>query len=499
MDQVISVVSAGPWMKAALLGLTVEGSVRACKTLFDSLPFENSGTFGLAALPHELDVIDELIQHHPDFLIISGGEDAGAEEPLLRWIEVARLICLILPATRRPVIIFAGNPLIEETVRRRLEPITKLHVVPNLRPEDGRLDLIPAQRKLDQEIMRRWRKDLPGWIDTTNHINHAVATTGFPLSRIVRFLSQLKNTSIESPVKRGVIALNLGGSSTILTAGLDGQSGTLMQKRWDSLETDGQEYVMRSILRWIAMPILPEEVHQFLGNRPLFGNVLPENLTELALSQAYARVRLQRANQAFASNYPWYQRSDGGGLPNCYEPIIASGAVLTQAPTPGQAMLMLLDGIQPKGITTMILDKSHILPLLGLIGEIDPVLPVQLLASSAFENLGTVIVATSDAPAGEVILNVHVEVTSGKNYSVDISQGDLRRLVIPPGSSVILDLEPDPYTYVGFSDRGKGGRLRVNAGVTGVVIDARGRPIRLPQDDEMRVAKLHQWQSILGG
>jgi len=494
MDQVVSVVSAGPWMKAAMLGLTAKGSSRACKMLLDSLPLEDAGTFSLAAQAHEMDVIEKLVQSRPDFLIISGGEDAGAEKPLLRWVEVSRMICLLLPSAARPVILFAGNPIVKETVRRRLEPITRLYVLPNLRPEEGKVDLIPAQRTLDQEIIRKWREILPGWIDLASLSNHAVATTGFTLSRMVRYLSQIKINPQESSVTRGVMALNLGGGSTTFTAGLGGQSGSLMQKRWEYLESEEQESVMRSVHQWTAVPISCEDVHQFLSNQPLYDSIMPDTPKNLALSQAYARVRLQQAINAFASSHPWYQ-----GLNNFYEPIIASGSVLTQAPTPGQAMLMLLDGVQPWGITTVVLDKHHILPLLGLIGETDTLFPVHLLASSAFENLGTVIVPTSDAQEGEVILKVHVEVESGKNYSVDISQGDLRRLVIPPGSPAILDLVPEPHTYVGFGDRGKGGRLKVIGGVNGVVIDARGRPIRLPQENAARIAKLHQWQSILGG
>jgi len=494
MDQVVSVVSAGPWMNAATLGLTLKRSSRACKTLLDSLPLEDAGTFSLAAQAHEMDVIEKLVQSHPDFLIISGGEDVGAEKPLLRWVEVARMICLLLPSAARPVILFAGNPIVTEAVRRRLEPITRLYILPNLRPEEGKVDLVPAQRTLDQEIIRKWREILPGWIDLTNPLNNAVATTGFTLSRMVRYLSQIKTNVQESSGPSGVMALNLGGGSTTLTAGLNGRSGSLMQKRWECLESEEQESVMHKVHGWTAMPISFEDVHQFLSNQPLYDSIIPDTPKNLVLSQAYARVRLHQAVNAFASSYPWYQ-----GSCNCYEPIIASGSVLTQAPTPGQAMLMLLDGVQPWGITTVVLDKYHILPLLGLIGDTNTLLPVHLLASSAFANLGTVIVPTSDAPEGGVILKVHVEVESGKNYSVDISQGDLRRIIIPPGSPAILDLVPEPHTFIGFGDRGKGGRLKVIGGINGVVIDARGRPIRLPQDNTARVAKLHQWQSILGG
>jgi hypothetical protein len=295
------------------------------------------------------------------------------------------------------------------------------------------------------------------------------------------------------------MAINLGGDSIILSAGLDGNTGTLMKKHWGCQQSEGLESIYDSVHHWTCVPVEKDEVHEFLNSQPLNDFFIPESQSDLALSQALGRVQLQLAVQLFTHNYPWFQNYVDTEACVCYEPIIASGALLTQAPTPGQALLTILDGIQPCGITTIVLDKCHTLPLLGVIGQIEPLLPVHLLASSAYENLGTVIVAKSDRPMGEGILTVYVQVEGGKNYNVDISQGDLRRLVLPPGSSVVLDLEPRSHTSVGFGEPGRGGRLKVIGGAVGVVIDARGRPLRLPVDDDERISRLHQWRSILGG
>jgi len=499
VDQVVSVLSAGPWRKTALFGLTERGSLHAGKALLDSMPLENIGVYGIADQLNEQQIIEQLFHQHPEFLIIVGGEDTGAQEPILRWAEVARLICLLSPEANRPVILFAGNPLVTEKVRRRLEPISKLHVLPNLYPGRESVDLVPAQTVLNWEIIQKWREDLHGWVELSSPQYHAIGTTSFPLSRMVRFLSQLNIDPKGSNLMKGVMALNLGGESIIFTAGLDGRSGTLMQKPYECLACEDQDAMMNSVRQWTCVPMTKDEVHQFLSNRPLFGHFIPEDQNNLALSQAFARVQIQSAVKSFKNHYPWFQTFPDHETDVGYEPIIASGAVLTQAPTPGQVMLTILDGIQPSGITTIVLDKYHTLPILGLIGQIEPLLPVHLLASAAFKNLGTVIVAANARPMGEVILTVHVQVESGKNYSVDVSNGDLRRLVVPPGASVIVDLEPEQHTSVGFGGPGVGGRLKVIGGAVGIVIDARGRPLRLPEDDEERVARLHQWKSILGG
>lgn len=499
MDQVVSVVSAGPWRKTALLGLTKRGSLHAGKALMDSLPLEDVGVYDITDQSNEQKVIDELVHQQPEFLILTGGEDTGAEEPILRWVEAARLVCLLSPEATRPVILYTGNPLVTERVRRRLEPITKLHVLPNLRPIRDGLDLVPAQTVLNWEIIRKWREALHGWVELSSPQYHSVATTSFPYSRMVRFLSQLKADPQGSHQMQGVMGINLGGDSTIISAGLDGYTGTLMKKRWECLQSEGLESISDSVYQWTYVPVKKDAVHEFLSNRPLNEGFIPESQSDLALSHALGRIQLQLAFKSFAYNYPWFHNHQENGSCISYEPIIASGALLTQAPTPGQAMLTILDGVQPCGITTIVLDKHHTLPLLGVIGQIEPVLPVQLLASPAYENLGTVIVANSDRPMGEGILTVHVQVDAGKNYSIDISQGELKRLVVPPGSAVVLDLEPEPHTSVGFGEPGKGGRLKVIGGAVGVIIDARGRPLRLPDDDDERVTRLHQWKSILGG
>jgi hypothetical protein len=122
-----------------------------------------------------------------------------------------------------------------------------------------------------------------------------------------------------------------------------------------------------------------------------------------------------------------------------------------------------------------------------------------VLASNLFESLGTVITAVADVPEEQSILNVGVKIEGGKDYDVEIGQGTLRRLVIPAGVTAELTLDPSRETDVGFGDRGVGGRLKVPGGSMGVVIDARGRPLRLPDDDHKRVEMLKHWLMILGG
>jgi hypothetical protein len=46
---------------------------------------------------------------------------------------------------------------------------------------------------------------------------------------------------------------------------------------------------------------------------------------------------------------------------------------------------------------------------------------------------------------------------------------------------------------------GRAGELDVNGSSLGIVIDARGRPLNLPDDGNQRRALLKKWQAAVGG
>ena len=487
--------SAGHRLRTVLLGLTRNGSLAAGRALIDSLPLDLTAAFGLPALADERKVIDDITHIRPEILVVTGGEDAGADEPMRRWIEIIRLVCRLLPETIQPAVIYAGNPSLESSFRRRLEPLTAVHIVPNLQPLYGEMDLTPAQAVLDAAIMKEWKRSVPGLDDLLALPNNRAKTESFALARMVRYLSRAKKRDEFSITQSGILAVDLGGSSTKLSAGLHGWTGTVIHY---SQNGEVAQEDIEGVHQWTAAHVSRGEVGRYLSMQSCHPAIVPETSVELALSNALARVRLQKTSALFSRHYPWFNYRRGKGLMNHYEPMIASGAVLTRAPKRGQAMLTLLDGLQPWGITTMVLDKHHILPLLGVMGEFEPVLPIHMLDSDAFENLGTIISPVGDAVKGDTILVIHITTDAGKDYSVEIEQGTLKRMVIPQGVTAELDLEPERKTDIGFGERGKGGRLKVLGGSLGVVIDARGRAIRLPEDDDLRVDELQRWIWTLG-
>jgi len=71
---------------------------------------------------------------------------------------------------------------------------------------------------------------------------------------------------------------------------------------------------------------------------------------------------------------------------------------------------------------------------------------------------------------------------------------------VAPGDRVLLSLYPAPNVDIGL---GPGQHARssepVEGGVLGLIVDARGRPLLLPSDPEMRVQQLRAWRKALRG
>ena len=498
VDRIGLMLSAGPRMKTAALGLSSRGSLRAARALIDSLPLECVGSFDVTQTLDETWAVEALINAHADIVIITGGEDHSMADAIQRWITIARTACALLPSSVKPVFLFAGNPALESSVQRGLERVARLHITPNLQPIYGEYDLVPAQGLLEKEILNHYSTVLQGSADLIELTGTLYGLNGRSAERMMRYLSQTKAQDSASARQYGLLSIDLGGGYTTLTAGLGGVSGAVMMDLFPELGDPERLNAAKAICDWAGESITLEEADQFLCNYALIPGWVPDTRKALNLTLALARYRVRQALMRFAGNHPWLNYDPNQGLQGHFEPIIASGATLTEARDPAGVMLALLDALQPQGITTMVIDRHHLLALLGKLGETEPVLPVHLLSSPAFMNLGSVISVVGPVPHRKTALTVHVETASGKTYSLEIHPGTLKRLAIPPGEAAVLDLLPHRRVDIGFGGAGRGGRLKVIGGKLGAVIDARGRPIHLPDKAEARIELLQHWRRTLG-
>jgi hypothetical protein len=175
--------------------------------------------------------------------------------------------------------------------------------------------------------------------------------------------------------------------------------------------------------------------------------------------------------------------------------LIGSGGVLASAPRLIQAALVLLDAVQPEALTQLALDRATALPLLGHLGVTLGHQGVgAALERDGLLNLGLCIAPAGSGREGETAIRVEVAYATRSPVTVEVPFGAIEVVPLAAGERAALKLWPARDFDVGLG-RGNAAtpRAEVEGGAVGIIIDARGRPLVLPESTEKRQAKLLQW------
>jgi uncharacterized protein (TIGR01319 family) len=504
---VITVSAAGP-LRVVLLGLSADLSVsslqRAAMCTYTDVADVIMRTGGGDGQPFrhltEEDRVRRIFRARPDVVCIVGGTDGGADTPVIELVESAALAVSLIDESHRPRILFAGNAALRPKVAESIGAEAELKVADNVRPNVDVESIGPAQTELETMYQAIKVAQLPGLDALRGWSMLPMLPTSRAIANVIQYLS-LEDT------RKGALAVDVGGTATTIAAARAGQVqlhvrsdlGTAFNAR-GVLQARGED----AIARWLPFEPRPGEIQTVVMEKELYPASVPQDTNELFIEQAIAReaVRLALAQARLA----WppelagpYAGSGTTPLMPYLEPIIGGGSAIGYAPRAGQAALMLLDALEPIGVTTLVLDAGGLLPALGACALAHPLAAVQALGSSGLTTLGTVVapVTTSRPRLGESILNVRMKYKNGGDLEVQVAAGSLEVLPLPLGQKAVLELRPRGGVDIGRG-RGRGGSIEVQGGQIGLIIDARGRPLVLPADAVKRRERIQQWLWDMG-
>ena len=498
VDAFAATLSAGPAIKTAIVGLLSEVSVESTQRLARTTYARVVDTIGLNDPRKPDQQIDAILRLRPDLVLIAGGTDAGATRSVERLIETVGLACYLIPESKRPAVLFAGNASMSDKVKANLQHlVSSLYISPNLRPSLEVENLGPAQHTLAEVFTQIRRGQIAGIDEINAWAGNTLMPTAFAEGRIIRFLSQVYNSS------KGILGVDLGASAAIVAAAFGSQlaMGVYPQLGLGEGLSSLLRYIsVEDITKWLPLDLPAESVRDYLFQKSVYPFTLPAAVEDLAIEQAVARQALYVALNSAAKDFPRNVRRPVPGLMPFFEPILAGGSVITRAPTLGQSLLILLDGIQPIGITTLILDQNNLLPALGAAAARNSILPIQVLESGAFLGLATVVAPYVNARPGTVILQARLMHENGTETHLEVKQGTLEIIPLATGEAGRLYIQPLHHTDVGFGPgRSRSDGIPVSGTAMGVVIDARGRPLLIPSDPARRREAVKKWLWTVGG
>jgi hypothetical protein len=404
-----------------------------------------------------------------------------------RWLDALRATPGASGARESLPFVFTGNAddarLVAASLQGPQGRAAALQTVEPLTPST----LLPLSRAVSSLYEGAVLRTQPGYASVRSLATVPPTACITALSGMVRYLAQHFQTN--------VVGVDVGASSTSVVgatvhgeflpaaqpmAGVGAGAGAVLRERGP-----------QAILRWLSAPGSEEEVREYVLTRMLRPHALPASRRELELEHALAREALVLALRAPGARI--------GGL-HPLDVVLGTGSVLANAPHPALAALILLDALQPRGITSQVLDVANIANMLGGVAALDSAAAADVAENDAvLLQLGTFISPVGPAPEGQPALRVVLEYADGRKYMEDVPSGSIARFPLAPSEQAILGLLPAETVDVGL---GLGQQARasepVEGGALGVVIDARGRPLALPQDPIERAARQAEWRRALG-
>ena len=496
VDALVVTLSAGAAIRTVVVGLLKDVSLESARRLTESTYARIVETIGLNDPRKPDEQIDSVMRARPDLVVITGGTDGGASRSIQKLLEPIGLASFLLPQEKRPAVLFAGNEKIAPAIKTLVGSLSPaLHFSPNVRPSLETEDLEPAQRELARMVINIRKRQIKG-VDLLDLWSGGhLLPTAYATGRMVRFLSKVYSTD------KGILSVDLGASAAIISAGFKNKSTLNVYPQFglgENLPGLLNYTTLEDILRWSSLDISTGVLRDYLYQKSLYPSAIAATKEDLDMAQAVSRQALYLAMQSARRDFPRNIASIKPTLTPLFEPILAGGASLSDASRPGQGLLLLLDSLQPVGVTTVILDQNNLLPLLGAAASQNNILPVQVLESGAFLSVGTVVSPVVYAAYGTPILRGKLVYENGTEARVELKYGTIEALPLASGEAGKLTVQCLRGADVGFGP-GRGGTIPVSGGALGVVFDGRGRPLDLPTDAVRRRELIKKWNWTLGG
>ena len=508
-DVYISTSSAGGGLQMMVAGvvLTMTGESAARAALGAGAIVMDVIASNDGRLPHEK--IERIRTLRPDMILLSGGIDGGT---ISHVVELSELISAADPKPRFGIgynlpVIYAGNVAARELVIKTLEDKSSLVIVENIRPVLERENLQPARDKIHDLFMEHVMAHAPGYKKLMDWTDVPIMPTPGAVGLLIENIGKSQKIS--------VLGVDIGGATTDIFSVFQGVFNRTVSANLGmsySISNVLAEAGEENIMRWLPLDIPAPEVRNRIRNKMIRPTTIPATLEELKLEQAIARealrlalvhhksmaVGLKGVQQERTISDAFAQTSSGATLVNMMDLnlVVGSGGALSHAPRRAQSTLMLLDAFQPEGVTRLTVDSIFMMPHLGVLTEVHPEAAYEVFEKDCLVHLGTGIAPAGAAKVGAKCVQVKVTKANGETMQAAVTFGDIKVLPLGVGESAQAVINPERAFDVGAGP-GKTIEAKVEGGLSGVVIDCRGRPLALPEEKSKRMESLRKWATQL--
>ncbi|MHC4414168.1 MAG: glutamate mutase L [Planctomycetota bacterium] len=454
------------------------------------------------------DQIQRIRELRPDMILVSGGTDGGTTTHV---VQIAELIEPAKPQPRfgrdyRMPIIFAGNnkaaPLIEEVFDESVD----LAIVDNLRPVLERENLGPARDKIHDLFLEHVMAHAPGYEKLMSWVDCPIMPTPGAVGNILQTIAEQQRIN--------AVGVDIGGATTDVFSVFDKMFNRTVSANLGlsySISNVCAEATMPNILRWVHFEMDERELRNRVKNKMIRPTTIPQSAEALIFEQAVAREALRLAygqHKEFATTLKGVQQQRSVGDTFSQETggqtivdnmkldlLVGSGGVLSHAPRMHQTAMMIIDAFQPEGVTRLAKDSIFMMPHLGVLAQVHPKAAMEVFERDCLIYLGTCVAAKGLGKPGKACFDYTIKGDT-VNDSDELTFGEIRLLPLGPDETAVISAEPARAFDLG-SGPGRRIEKEVRGGTVGLVLDARGRPLILPEERSEARRAVEAWVTAL--
>jgi hypothetical protein len=462
VDLFSATTSMGRPLRLLIVGLTSDISTHSALKSIRGTFIDVVDVLNLNDQRDEQSRINTVILSQPDTILIVGGTERGAELPILDLTENIRQAVSLMDASRRPSIIYAGNSSLQANIQTLFDGLSKVFIAENIRPALNEEQLYGARDKLVQAFDLHQEKQNAAFTSIAEMTEDGVRPSLQSYTPIVEYLHKANNHS--------VVAVDVGSASSVMTTAVDGKVTTTIRGNTgvgqsalplvNALDDD--------ILQQLPFYITRTELENYAANKMLRPAYVPTTLRDSYIEHALLKGAIRLLAQD--AQYPQWtasQRQIGT--------LIAAGAAFSNTGSPGYSALLILDAVQPLGVTQLYSDPYALAISLGALSSAQPEAVVQTLESGNLEYLGTSFSLSGTPRLDDRALSVTVTIDGSTSESFDVQGGHLRLYPLPLGQQATVQIRA---IGRGVSIGGRGRfKQTVQGGTAGIIFDARGRNV----------------------
>jgi len=512
VDLYVSTSSAGGGLQMMVAGLV--SSISASSA--------NRAALGAGAVVLDVIAVDDgrstseqitrLTELRPDIILMSGGVDGGSVTYIA---AIAETIVQANPqprfgATYKLPLVYAGNTDAQDLIQQIAGNELDVHLVDNLRPKHDLENLGPARESIHDLFMNHVMAQAPGYGELMGWVDSTIMPTPGAVGSIIRLMAERYQASI--------IGVDIGGATTDVFSDFEGVFTRTVSANLGmsySICNVLEEAGFQNIRRWLPFPVDEEGLCDWIANKMVRPTTIPQTIDKLVLEQALAREALRlsfehhkslaRKVEAEEISAGWRTqrklfKASGEEIIDLLKlnMLVGSGGVLSHAPRRAQAALMMIDSFCPEGVTQLAVDSIFMMPHLGVLSEVHPDIAAEVFDKDCLIRLGTCVAPIGGrAKFGQPIMRYHLTMADGAVSEGQLNYGDLSVIPLDVGQSCQAILKPIGQWDVG-SGKGQEHHADLEGGLVGIIFDARGRPIELPEREPDRIARLVSWMRAMG-